>query len=78
MSEREMVSFAEIEQILFILDERGINRELIEIPLGTRDPGVIKPLPGGRIRVVVPASGDFEIWLASTAPAILAALGWSD
>lgn len=78
MSQREMVTFGEIEQILGILDERGINRELIEIPLGTRDPGLIKALPGGRIRVVVPASGDFETWLTTTTPAILAALGWSE
>lgn len=75
MAEREMVNFAQIEQILSVLDERGISRELIEIPLGTRDPGAIKALPGGRVRVVVPENGDFEQWVEQVTPAILKALG---
>lgn len=75
MAERDMVSFAEIERILEVLDERGISRERIEIPLGTRDPGQIKALPGARIRVVVPSSGDFETWVQNATPGILAALG---
>ena len=78
MSERDVVTFAQIEQILMILDERGISREMIEIPLGTRDPGAIKTLPGGRIRVVVPSSGDFDEWVETSAPGILSALGWTE
>ena len=75
---REMVTFPQIEQILEILDDRDINRELIEIPLGCKDPGSVLPLGAGKIRVVVPASGEFDDWLAATESAILAALGFTE
>jgi hypothetical protein len=78
MADREMVSFAEIEQILSVLDERGISRELIEIPLGTGDPWGIKPLPGRRIRLTVPSTGDFDAWLHDATPQILTALRWEE
>lgn len=71
---REAVTFPQIEQILEILDDRDISRELIEIPLGCRDPGAIEPIGAGKIRVVVPSSGDFDEWLESAEPKILAAL----
>ncbi len=69
------VSFAQINRILEILDDHYINRELIEIPLGTSDPGGIAPLSEGRIRVTVPRSVDFDAWLEEQAPNILKALG---
>ena len=75
---RDMVTFPQIEQILEILDDRDINRELIEIPLGTKDPGEVSVLGGGKIRVVVPSSGDFDEWLEATEDRILEALGYSD
>ena len=73
----EVVSFAQINQILEILDDHYINRERIEIPLGTRDPGGIESLPDDRIRVTVPSSEDFDSWLEANADKILAALGES-
>ena len=74
---REMVTFPQIEQILEVLDDRDINRELIEIPLGCEDPGAVTQLSAGKIRVVVPASGDFDDWLEATEGLILEALGYS-
>ena len=73
---RDMVTFPEIEQILEILDDRGINRELIEIPLGASDPGGVKKLKSGKIRVTVPASGDFDGWVEAIEGEVLEALGW--
>ena len=75
---RDMVTFPQIEQILEILDDRDINRELIEIPLGCRDPGSITKIGNGKIRVVVPASGLFDDWVEASEAAILEALGHSD
>ena len=72
---RDAVTFPQIEEILEILDDRDINRELIEIPLGCADPGSVKRLPNGKVRVTVPASGDFDEWLRSIENEILAALG---
>ncbi len=71
----DTVSFAQISQILEILDDHYINRERIEIPLGTRDPGGIEPLAEDRIRVTVPRSQDFDAWLEATSGEILTALG---
>lgn len=62
---REMVTFPQIEEILDILDDHDINRELIVIPLGTSDPGGISRKKDGRVQVVVPGSGDFDEWVAS-------------
>lgn len=62
---REMVTFPQIEEILEILDDHDINRELIVIPLGTKDPGGISRQTDGRIKVVVPASGEFDTWVES-------------
>jgi hypothetical protein len=72
---RDMVTFPMIEEILEILDDHDINRELIEIPLGARDPGGIQKLGGGKIRVTVPESGDFEQWLEAIRPLVLAEFG---
>lgn len=72
---RDMVSFPQIEQILEILDDADINRELIEIPLGAKDPGGIEALNSGKIRLTVPATGDFESWLEGVRDELLGALG---
>ncbi len=73
---REAVTFPQIELILEILDDRDINRERIEIPLGCSDPGSVTKKSNGIVRVVVPATGDFEDWLESVEGEILAALGY--
>ncbi|MBJ93632.1 MAG: hypothetical protein CMP23_04070 [Rickettsiales bacterium] len=74
----DTVSFAEISEILDILDEHYLNRERIEIPLGRQDPGGIEALAEDRIRVTVPSSRDFDGWLEEIGPQILAALGVSE
>lgn len=53
----------EINAIMEITDRLGINREWIEIPLGTESPGVIRKLPDGKYEVVVDADIPFEDWL---------------
>ena len=75
---RDVVTFPQIEEILEILDDRDINRELIEIPLGCKDPGLVTRLASGKVRVVVAATGSFEEWLERNEAAILEALGHSE
>jgi hypothetical protein len=75
---RDMVTFPQIEEILEILDDRDISRELIEIPLGCQDPGSVTRLASGKVRVVVAETGPFEDWLAQNEAAILEALGHSE
>ncbi len=69
------VSFPQIGEILEILDEHDINRELIEIPLGTKDPGGIEDLGGGKCRVTVPNTPDFDGWLEEIRAPLLAFFG---
>ena len=70
-----MVTFPQIEEILEILDDHMINRELIEIPLGAKDPGGIEDLGGGKCRVTVPESTDFDEWLEAIRAPLLAFYG---
>lgn len=72
---REMVTFPQIEEILEILDDHDINRELIVIPLGTKDPGGITRKKDGRVQVVVPESGEFDDWLETIRAPLLAEFG---
>ena len=70
-----MVTFPQIEEILEILDDHYINRELIEIPLGTRDPGGVEDLGSGKCRVTVPESRAFDEWLSELRVPLLAFFG---
>jgi hypothetical protein len=69
------VSFPQIGEILEILDEHYVNRELIEIPLGTSDPGGIEDMGSGKCRVTVPESRDFDEWLEELRGPLLAFFG---
>ena len=54
------------EQILKILeltDFLNIHRESVFIPLATKGDGDISILPDGRLRIVCPSTGPFDVWL---------------
>ncbi len=53
----------EINTIMEITDRLGINREWIEIPLGTESPGVVRKLPNGKYEVIVDSDVPFDDWL---------------
>lgn len=53
----------EINTIMEITDRLGINREWLEIPLGTESPGVVRKLPNGKYEVIVDSEVPFEDWL---------------
>ena len=59
----DMVSFEQIGQILELTDRLEINREWVEIPLGTKSPGVVRKLDNGKLEIVVDADMYFEEWM---------------
>jgi hypothetical protein len=57
------VTIREIQAIFEITDRLGIHRESLVIPLGARQPGRVRQMPGGRIEIVVDSGMDFAAWL---------------
>ena len=58
----DTVSFQQISQILELIDGLEINREWVEIPLGTESPGVVRKLHNGKLEIVVDADVPFDEW----------------
>jgi hypothetical protein len=71
----EVVTIREIEKIFQVTDRLGIHREKVVIPLGPRHPGRARPLPGGKIEIVVEAQDDFDRWLAALEPELVKLAG---
>ena len=63
MNSLPAVSFQQISQILELIDELEISRELVEIPLSPESPGVVRRLANGKIEIVVDADVPFDEWL---------------
>ena len=59
----DAVSFQQINKILELTDELGINREWVEVPLGAESPGVVRKLSNGKLEIIVDADEPFENWL---------------
>jgi len=68
----DAVSFQQIAQILEVTDRLGLNREWVEIPLGSESPGVVRTLPNGKLEIIVDADTPFDRWLANLEPTIIA------
>ena len=61
----DTVSFQQINQILELTDGLEINREWVEIPLGTESPGVVRKLHNGKLEIVVDADVPFDEWVGT-------------
>jgi hypothetical protein len=70
MTVLQAVSFKQINRILELTDQLGLNREWVEIPLTPEAPGVVRKLPNGKLEIVVDAVQPFEQWLAALEPQI--------
>jgi hypothetical protein len=57
------VTLKEIERIFAVIDQMGISREAVEIPLRTEHPGRVSILKKGKLEIVVERDGDFEDWI---------------
>jgi len=61
----QVVSFAQINRILELTDQLGLNREWVEIPLSPEQPGLVRRLSNGKLEIVVDADQPFDEWLNS-------------
>ena len=61
----DTVTFQQINQILELTDDLEINREWVEIPLGSGSPGVVRKLDNGKLEIVVDADLPFDEWLGT-------------
>lgn len=64
------IALTEIEQIFVILDEIGISREAVVIPLRPTGAGSVQRRQDGRIEIVVAADQPFADWLTTLKPAL--------
>lgn len=71
----ETVSFQQINQILELTDQLGLDREWIEIPLSAESPGLVRKLTSGKLEIIVDADRPFEQWLADLPSQIQGATG---
>lgn len=67
----EMVTQREMERIFEVTDRLQIHRESLVVPLGARDPGRVRRMPGGKVEIVVDAR-DPEAFLAGLEAALAA------
>ncbi len=68
----EVITIREIERIFEVTDALGIHREEIVIPLAPGSPGGVTS-EKGKLRIVVDAAANFEVWVAGLEALIRAA-----
>ncbi|HKQ59791.1 MAG TPA: hypothetical protein VJS92_00825 [Candidatus Polarisedimenticolaceae bacterium] len=57
------VGMAEMRRIFEVVDDLGLSRESIVVPLAPEGTGRVTRLPDGRFELVVPAEIALEEWL---------------
>jgi hypothetical protein len=70
------ITQSDMEAVFAVTDDLGIHRESITVPLGKADPGEVRDLGGGQLRIVVPESPPAGEWAQSTLREELARLGF--
>jgi hypothetical protein len=68
------ITQSDMEAIFAVTDLMGIHREAVVVPLGRRDPGVVRRL-GQQVQITLPASIPAAEW-AATLQAELEKLGY--
>jgi hypothetical protein len=58
----DAVGMPEINKIFAVLDEMGVHREHVVIPLGTGK-GRVRRMPSGKLEIIVDAETPIDEWL---------------
>jgi hypothetical protein len=69
---------SDMEAVFSVTDDLGIHRESITVPLARQDPGEVKDLGRGQLRIVVPESSSPAEWAETTLREELARLGYEE
>lgn len=70
----KVVTLKEIEQVFAILDDLGLSREAVVIPLKPAHPGGVRLLPDDRLEIVLDSQAPLDESLAAVRKAIEAIL----
>lgn len=69
------VSMAQMNAIFEVTDRLGMSREVVAVPLAPQGEGSVEQLPGGKVRIVVPATRTLEEWLPAMRARLIELLG---
>ncbi len=58
-----IVGMKEMQRIFRLIDEMGIHREKIEVPLSPEGDGSVRMLPSGKAEIVLPENKPLEEWI---------------
>ena len=72
------ISQNDMDAVFTVTDDLGIHRESITVPIAKRDPGEVKDLGSGQLRITVPESIPADEWAQSTLKDELAKLGYEE
>ncbi|MFN3649556.1 MAG: hypothetical protein ACK47B_08220 [Armatimonadota bacterium] len=67
---------ADMDAVFRVTDELGIHRESVTVPLARQDPGGVKDLGGGQLRITLPESEEPDAWAEGTLRGELEKLGY--
>lgn len=59
-----IIGMTEMRKIFSVIDELGIHREKIEVPLQPKGSGAVETLPSGKVRITIPEDRTLEGWLS--------------
>ncbi len=68
----------DMEAVFAVTDALGIHRESITVPLGRVDPGGVRNLGGGQLRIQLPETANPQEWSQTTLKAELDKLGYCE
>jgi hypothetical protein len=72
------ITQGDMEAVFTVTDELGIHRESITVPIAKRDPGEVKDLGAGQLRITIPESTPAADWAAGALKEELASLGYEE
>ncbi|MGH7789750.1 MAG: hypothetical protein ACRERC_22975 [Candidatus Binatia bacterium] len=70
----KVVTLKEIEQVFEVLEEFGLSREAVVIPLKPAQPGGVRLLPDDRLEIILDSEIPLEQWLVEVRRQIAAIL----
>ena len=59
-----IVGMDEMRRVFAVIDELGIHREKVEVPLSPQGEGRVRLLPSGKIEIVLPETTPLDQWIA--------------
>ncbi len=59
------VTLREIEKVFTVIEQHGLSREAVVIPLRPASPGTVNRLPNGKLQIIVDSDIPIDDWLST-------------